>query len=108
MQWKYVLYISIFSGGDWFDRGESFAGYYKTKINFLCAPGVSVESSAPTFITQEVDLFVIEFRTSAVCKFVDVECVTRSTLDNEYYDLKPLSLSSGTVCYECDDRNNNS
>ena len=74
----------------------------------MCAPNVSVESSAPTFITQEVDLFVIEFRTSAVCKFVDVECVTRSTLD-EYYDLKPLSLSSGTrtVCYECDDRNDN-
>lgn len=74
----------------------------------MCAPNVSVESSAPTFVTQEVGLFVIEFRTSAVCKFVDVECVTRSTLDNEYYDLKPLSLSSGTVCYECDDRNNNS
>ena len=85
LQWRYVLYISIFSGGDYFNSWKSFV------VTPICC-----------------HLFLIEFRTLAVCKFVDVECVTRSTLDNEYYDLKPLSFSSGIVCYECDDRNNNS
>lgn len=96
LQQKYGLKVYIFwlfSGGDWWDKG-SFAGYYRTKINFVCA-NVTVESSAPSFVTAENDLYVIEFKTSAVCKFVNVKCEVRS--DNAYYDLKPLSLSAGML-----------
>lgn len=84
----------LLSGGDWFDE-VSVAGYYETKINFICAPNVTIETSAPSFVAVEKNFYVIEFKTSTVCKFVDVKCDVRS--DNEYYDLKPVSLSTGIL-----------
>ena len=84
----------LLSGGDWLST-DSFAGYYKTKINFICAPNVTIESSAPSFVTVEKNLYVIEFKTSVVCKFLDVKCDVRS--GHDYYDLRPVSLSTGVL-----------
>ena len=84
----------MLSGGDWLSE-DSFRGYYKTKINFICSPNVTIETSTPSFVAVEKNLYLIEFKTSTVCKFVDVKCDVRS--GHDYYDLRPVSLSTGVL-----------
>ena len=50
----------------------------------------------PEFIKQKETVFVIEFKTSAVCEYVHVDCAVTNK-DNKHYDLNPLTLTNGML-----------
>jgi hypothetical protein len=57
---------------------------------------VKATNGEPEFIRKEENVFIIEFKTSAVCASVDVDC-TVTTKDNRHYDLNPLTLDDGML-----------
>jgi hypothetical protein len=83
---------SVLRGGDW-KSTPSWGRYYETRINFVCTPNVT--KGKPEFIEQVENVYIIEFKTSVVCKSVDVSCVANS--QDKHYDLNPLTLTNGML-----------
>ena len=90
-----VYYYFLLSGGAW-KSTDSWGGYYQTRINFVCDLNVMTNNGHPEFIKQKENVFVIEFKTSAVCESVHVDC-TVTNKDNKHYDLNPLTLTNGML-----------